>query len=120
MTVSTAAPVMTWSVMRRRRAMGATGCIAGVLAASGIGPRRLAPSDGPDQQSCQSVDDDRNQEESQSNLDQGGAVDQPRGLTEFIGQYAGHGIARREQGLHDLRIVSDHHGDGHGFSQSPA
>src|ERR1700692_2280863 len=117
MTVSTATPVMTWSVMRRRKAIGGTVCSVAAWTVSGIGPRRLAASDGPDQQSRQGVDQDGNQEQSQSNLNQSGAVDVSRGLAEFIGQHAGHGITRREQGFHDLRIVSDDHGYGHGFSQ---
>src|SRR5271169_1725646 len=97
MTVSTAAPVMTWSVMRRRNAIGGTVCSVTVWAVSAIGPRRLSASHGPDQQSCQSVDDDRNQEQRQSNLDQCRAVDVSGGLAEFVGQNAGHGVSRGEQ-----------------------
>src|SRR5437660_12727083 len=105
MTVRTAAPVMTWSVIRRRKATGCTVRRVGALAVSGIGPRGLAAGNGPDQQTCKGVDDDRNQEQSQANLDQSRAVDTSDGLAEFIGQHAGHGIARRKEGFHNLGIV---------------
>src|SRR5580698_2544956 len=118
MTVSTAAPVMTWSVMRRRKAIGATGFSAEVLLASGIGPRRLAAGDGPDQQTCESVDHDRDQEQRQTDFDQRGKVDVSGGLAELIGEHAGHGVTGSEERPRDLRPVADHHGHGHGFSQS--
>src|ERR1700678_4540815 len=118
MTVSTAAPVMTWSVMRRRKAIGATVFSAEVLPASGIGPRRLAASDRPDQQTSESVDYDRDQEQRQTDLDQSGKVDVSGGLAKLIREHAGHGIAGGEQRLRDLRTVAYHHGHGHGFSQS--
>src|SRR5271157_3380146 len=67
MTVSTATPVITWLVIRRRKEIGGTVCAEIFL--SGIGPRRLAASDRPDQQSGQSVDRDGYQEKGQTNLD---------------------------------------------------
>src|SRR4029077_8123304 len=103
MTVSTAAPVMTWSVIRRRKAIGGTVCSGEVLVVSGIGPRRLAAGDGPDQESRQRVDYDRDQKQGQANLDQSGKVDITGGFAEFISQDAGHGIARRKQRLRNLR-----------------
>src|SRR5271156_4616902 len=102
MNVSSATPVITWSVMRRRKAMGAAGCSTVVCVISGIGPRRLAAGDGPHQQPRQRVDYDRNQEQRQANLDQGGEINIPGSLAELVGQHAGHGVARREQRLRNL------------------
>src|ERR1700678_4006807 len=97
-TVSTAAPVMTWSTTRRRKAMRGTFFLSDLsrseVSGSDIGPRRLAASDGPDQQPRQGVDHDRNQEERQTDLDQSRQVNIARSFAELIGQHAGHGVPR--------------------------
>ncbi len=64
-TVRIATPVMTWSVMRRRKLIGEMPCcraVDGMLDRSDISPRRLATGYGPHQQLRQRVHDDRDNE----------------------------------------------------------
>src|SRR5260370_837511 len=102
MTVSTATPVITWSVTRRRSEMRSAVCGAEIMGVSDIGPRWLAAGNRPHQESGQSVDHNRHQEQGQTNLDESRKVNVSGGLAELIGEHAGHGISRREQRLRNL------------------
>src|SRR5271156_2931835 len=120
-TVNTAAPVITWSVMRRRKAIGGTVCNAEIFVVSGIvvssiRSRGLSAGHAPYQKPSQRIHHYRHQEQSQSNLDQGGEIYVARGLAEFIRQHTRHRISRREQRLRNLGTISDHHGHGHGLA----
>ena len=96
-TVSMAAPVMTWSVMRRRKAIGGTVRSAVLSPVSGMGARRLAAGNCPDQQSRQGVHDNCHHEQSQADFDERREVDVAGGLAEFIRQHTGHGVTGRKQ-----------------------
>src|SRR5271165_1699828 len=104
-TVSTATPVMRWSVMRRRQLMGgmATAIALELASISGNAPRGLSPRNTPNQQSGQRVHDDGDQEQSQTNLDQSRQIDVARRFAEFVGQNAGHGVSGGKQRFGDLR-----------------
>src|SRR5579859_1727749 len=96
-TVRIATPVITRSVTRRRRLMGATGTwMAAVFMASDISFGGLSASYAPDQQLRQSIHDNGHQKQRQADLYQSGAVKVSRRFTELIRQHAGHGVSRGE------------------------
>src|ERR1700733_14343459 len=78
-------------------------------------PRRCAARHGPNQQTCAGIHDDRNQEERQSDFDERTQVHVVGSLAEFVGQHAGHAVTGRQQRLHNLGTIADHHGDSHGL-----
>src|SRR5262252_9641743 len=111
MTVSTASPVITRSVTRRRRLIGATA--VWTVAVSGMAPRRLAAGYGPHQQSGKRVHNNRDQKQSQSDFHQGREIGISGRFTEFVREHAGHGVTRREKRLSNLWPVANHHGHSH-------
>src|ERR1700726_2691001 len=119
-TVSTAIPVMAWSVRRRFQLTGGIPSRMDALVSSGMSPRRLATCHRPHQQLRECVYDDRDQEERQTDLDQSRQINVARGLAELIGEDTGHGVAGREQRFRYLWPIPDDHGDSHGFTERSA
>src|SRR5438128_2583198 len=85
-----------------------------------MSPRWLASRNTPYYKACQCIHDNRDQKESQPNFNQSREVDVASGLAEFVGNNAGHGVSRGEQGARNLRAIADDHGHGHGLAESAA
>src|SRR5712692_3950303 len=112
-------PTTIPDTMRRRAALRVTGspCRDG----GGAGdPRRTLGADAPDQEAREGVDDDRDQEQHETDLDQGVEVEVVRRLGELVGDDGGHRVLRREEGERDLGVVPDHHGDRHRLAEGAA
>src|ERR1039458_6266729 len=125
MTVSTAAPVMAWSITRRRKLMGGTlnaialEFVSGIFI-SGNASCRLASRNAPHHEPCQRVDHNGDEEQCQANLDQCRKIQIAGRFGEFVGEYAGHGVSGSEQRFGNFRTVADHHGYRHGFAEGAA
>src|ERR1019366_7122066 len=113
MAAATANVVAPALVRRRTRP---TCC--GVDGADELGTHPRSPAgDAPHQQPGQGVYDERHDKQRQPDLHQRAQIQIAGGLGEFVGNDAGHGVARREQRLGDLGTIADHHGNGHGLAQ---
>src|SRR5208282_4025437 len=119
-TVSTAAPVMAWSVTRRRKLMGGTDVAVELGLLSGNASCRLASSNAPHHEPCKRVDHNGDEEQCQANLDQCRKIQIAGRFGEFVGEYAGHGVSGSKQRFGNFRTVADHHGDRHGFAERAA
>src|SRR5438046_10239386 len=85
-----------------------------------MGPRWHSTCDGPYQELSQNVHDNGHDEKRQPYFNQSAEINITCGFTEFICDYAGHGIAGSEQRLRDLGSIADYHGDGHRFAECAA
>src|SRR5450631_3776754 len=95
---STDAPIANtfaaWFMKRRHRLSFRVEASPGCLSTD---PPCGTAGDAPYQQSCQSIDNEGHEEQRQSDLDQCAQVEVAGSFAEFVGDDAGHGIARREK-----------------------
>src|SRR5439155_19521481 len=87
------------------------GCTAFFSGALSLGEQDQKPGD--------SVDENGQEKQNQSQLDQSLNVQVTGRLRKLVGNDGGDRIARGEQRTADLRIITDHHGHSHRFTQGP-
>ena len=74
-------------------------------------------ADLPDQQAGDQVENEGHDEQHQGDFDQGAGVKGCDRFGEFIGDDAGHGIPRSQEGGRTLDTIADDHCDCHRFAQ---
>src|SRR3979490_1958204 len=82
-----------------------------------VHPGRSAACDGPYHEAGDGVDDDGDEEEREADLDERAEIDVAGGLGELSCNDAGEGVGGGEEGLADVGVIADDHGDGHGFAE---
>src|SRR2546427_4533831 len=121
MIAAAAAQVTRKFMVRRPRLIVAAAVMESALfTVSDMTPRQSTARNRPDQKLSQNIDDDGHNEEGQTHFNQSTEVEVARGLAEFIGNHAGHGVAGGKQRARNLWTIADDHGDGHSLAQSAA